>query len=265
MNEFVELFLQTVVAGVLTGCIYGLMCIGLAFIFGIMRVVNFAQGDLMMIGMYAAIYLAALVLPATALGAALPVAAALLVGPVLFVVGSGRKDCLAAWRSPVAEIVLIAAILLAWGALTFVFTNPYYRLVLTIVPIWATFAVAWNVFSGYSGQLSVRPCRVLRPGRVHGGTRPAALQPHAAAWHPARLRHRCGGRGGDRVRYAPPESPSASGSTQTSVQLQADLDSWMTSYNEQRPHQGRWCYGKTPMQTFFDSKTIAREKTLSAA
>lgn len=39
----------------------------------------------------------------------------------------------------------------------------------------------------------------------------------------------------------------------------------MTSYNEQRPHQGRWCYGKTPMQTFFDSKTIAREKTLSAA
>jgi len=63
------------------------MCIGLAFIFGIMRVVNFAQGDLMMIGMYAAIYLAAFVLPATVLGAALPVAAALLVGPVLFVVG----------------------------------------------------------------------------------------------------------------------------------------------------------------------------------
>jgi len=57
-------------------------------------------------------------------------------------------------RSPAAEIVLIAAILLAWGALTFVFTNPYYRLVLTIVPIWATFAVAWNMFSGYSGQLS---------------------------------------------------------------------------------------------------------------
>ena len=57
-------------------------------------------------------------------------------------------------RSLAAEIVLIAAILLAWGALTFVFTNPYYRLVLTIVPIWATFAVAWNMFSGYSGQLS---------------------------------------------------------------------------------------------------------------
>jgi hypothetical protein len=31
--------------------------------------------------------------------------------------------------------------------------------------------------------------------------------------------------------------------------LQADLDSWVANYNENRPHQGRWCFGKTPMQT----------------
>jgi hypothetical protein len=49
------------------------------------------------------------------------------------------------------------------------------------------------------------------------------------------------------------------------AQLQADLDVWMASYNEQRPHQGRWCYGKTPMQTFIDSKPIARDKMLNAA
>ena len=42
--------------------------------------------------------------------------------------------------------------------------------------------------------------------------------------------------------------------------LQADLDAWMAEYNEVRTHQGRWCYGKTPMQTFLDSKAIAREK-----
>lgn len=42
--------------------------------------------------------------------------------------------------------------------------------------------------------------------------------------------------------------------------LQADLDAWMAEYNEARTHQGRWCYGKTPMQTFLDSKAIAREK-----
>lgn len=42
--------------------------------------------------------------------------------------------------------------------------------------------------------------------------------------------------------------------------LQADLDAWMAAYNEVRTHQGRWCFGKTPMQTFLDSRAMAREK-----
>src|SRR6267142_232007 len=51
----------------------------------------------------------------------------------------------------------------------------------------------------------------------------------------------------------------------TSIErLQADLDAWITGYNEQRPHQGRWCYGKTPMQTFLDTIPLAREKSLAA-
>ena len=37
------------------------------------------------------------------------------------------------------------------------------------------------------------------------------------------------------------------------AELQADLDDWVRSYNEERPHQGRWCFGKTPMQTFLDA------------
>ena len=45
-------------------------------------------------------------------------------------------------------------------------------------------------------------------------------------------------------------------------ELQADLDAWMDSYNTRRTHQGRWCYGKTPMQTFLDSLSIAKEKLL---
>src|SRR5262245_40280753 len=36
-------------------------------------------------------------------------------------------------------------------------------------------------------------------------------------------------------------------------ELQRDLDAWVRDYNEQRPHQGRWCYGKTPMQTFLNT------------
>jgi hypothetical protein len=42
--------------------------------------------------------------------------------------------------------------------------------------------------------------------------------------------------------------------------LQADLDEWVAHYNQARPHQGRWCFGKTPMQTFLDSAPLAREK-----
>ena len=46
--------------------------------------------------------------------------------------------------------------------------------------------------------------------------------------------------------------------------LQDDLDLWVKSYNEERPHQGRWCFGKTPAQTFLDAMPIAREKMIAA-
>ena len=39
-------------------------------------------------------------------------------------------------------------------------------------------------------------------------------------------------------------------------ELQDDLDEWIRSYNEERPHQGRWCFGKTPTQTFLDAIPI---------
>jgi transposase InsO family protein len=48
------------------------------------------------------------------------------------------------------------------------------------------------------------------------------------------------------------------------AELQADLDLWLKYYNEERTHQGRWCYGKTPMQTFLDSVPLAKEKMLAA-
>jgi transposase InsO family protein len=47
-------------------------------------------------------------------------------------------------------------------------------------------------------------------------------------------------------------------------ELQIDLDAWVASYNQHRPHQGRWCFGKTPWQTFVDSLPLAREKLTMA-
>jgi transposase InsO family protein len=48
------------------------------------------------------------------------------------------------------------------------------------------------------------------------------------------------------------------------AELQADLDAWIQSYNQERSHQGRWCFGKTPMQTFLDAVPLAQEKMIAA-
>jgi transposase InsO family protein len=45
-------------------------------------------------------------------------------------------------------------------------------------------------------------------------------------------------------------------------ELQQDVDEWLLVYNNQRPHSGRYCYGKTPMQTFVESKHLAEAKML---
>ena len=45
-------------------------------------------------------------------------------------------------------------------------------------------------------------------------------------------------------------------------ELQADLDQWMGEYNRERSHSGKYCYGKTPLQTFLDSKHLAQAKML---
>lgn len=46
--------------------------------------------------------------------------------------------------------------------------------------------------------------------------------------------------------------------------LQRDLDAWLAEYNEVRSHQGRWCHGKAPMQTFRDALPLAQQKVLQA-
>ena len=88
LQAFVENFLQALIAGILSGSIYGLMCVGLGLIFGIMRVINFAQGEFLMLGMYFTLYVATGLGLASSLGPyAGPFVAAILAGPALFVGG----------------------------------------------------------------------------------------------------------------------------------------------------------------------------------
>jgi transposase InsO family protein len=44
--------------------------------------------------------------------------------------------------------------------------------------------------------------------------------------------------------------------------LQNDLDDWMNFYNTERTHSGKYCYGKTPVQTFSDAIPLAKEKNI---
>ena len=46
-------------------------------------------------------------------------------------------------------------------------------------------------------------------------------------------------------------------------ELQKDIDQWLQFYNTQRTHSGRYCFGKTPMQTFRDSKELAKAKDVN--
>ena len=86
--QFLENFLQALIAGLLTGAIYGLLCVALSVIFGVMRVINFAHGDFMMLGMYVAFYAFGLLGLQSIFGATTaPYVAALLAGPVIFLAG----------------------------------------------------------------------------------------------------------------------------------------------------------------------------------
>ncbi len=84
----IEQIAQALAAGLTTGCLYGLTCVGLALIFGIMRVINFAQGDFIMVGMYLAVAITAPLAGIGLLGVAAPFVAAVLVAPVMFAAGA---------------------------------------------------------------------------------------------------------------------------------------------------------------------------------
>ena len=81
----VENILQALLTGIVVGGVYGLLCAGLGMIFGVMRVINFAQAEFLMLGMYASLFIFTLMGLGPALGPYLgPVVSALLAGVVLY-------------------------------------------------------------------------------------------------------------------------------------------------------------------------------------
>jgi len=111
--------MQAIVNGLLIGSVYGLVAIGLTMIFGVMEIVNFAQGALMMLGMYITYWLFHYLLLS-------PYLSVFVVGPALFFVGALLQRFLIdrILKAPVSAqllltlgvmIVMESGALMAWG------------------------------------------------------------------------------------------------------------------------------------------------------
>jgi hypothetical protein len=48
----------------------------------------------------------------------------------------------------------------------------------------------------------------------------------------------------------------------TLEELQEDVDEWLEQYNRERTHTGKYCFGRTPLQTFRETKHLAQAKML---
>jgi branched-chain amino acid transport system permease protein len=134
----VENILQSLYTGLVLGCVYGLMCVGLALIFSVMRVINFAQGEFLMLGMYAALFAFTQLGISALLGPYVgPIVAAVLGGAIVFGVGIVVYEGLLRWITglqvagtegeghyPQLTLTLGLSLLLSNGGLIVFGSNP---------------------------------------------------------------------------------------------------------------------------------------------
>jgi len=203
----IENILQSLAAGVLLGAIFGLMCVGLALIFGVMRVINFAQGDFMMIGMYVAYYFflgfGVHALFGNVFG---PYVAAILAAPVLFAFGyvlhqmlisrvSGTRTAQLEGEGHYAQLILtlgVALILqnggqIVFGSVLHTLQTPLSSSAWTIGPLWGDWIEIFiNKARGISALISIVTIVLLAlligRTRIGKALRAAADNPDAATY-----------------------------------------------------------------------------------
>jgi branched-chain amino acid transport system permease protein len=202
-----ESFLQALTAGILAGAIYGLMCVGLALIFGTMRVINFAQGDFMMLGMYAAYYIFVAFGVQAAFGSTLgPFLSVALAAPFLFAFGyvihriliskvTGARTAGLEGEGHYAQLILtlgIALILqnggqILFGSILVSIRTPLSSSAWEIGPLWGDFvSVFVNKSRGISALISVATivalAALINRTRLGKSLRAAADNPEAATF-----------------------------------------------------------------------------------
>jgi len=124
MNYFIE----DAINGILMGSIYGLTALGLTIIFGVLKVVNFAHGSLLMLGMYVAFW-------TVSLTGIHPYAALIFVVPVMYFFGYYLQDIVIKpifkaekdVREPLTVIIVTTGVWYVLDNLTLLLFGPQYR------------------------------------------------------------------------------------------------------------------------------------------
>lgn len=120
--------LEDTINGILMGSIYGLTALGLTLIFGVLKVINFAHGSLLMVGMYAAYW-------AVTLSGVHPYLTLILVIPVMYFFGYYLQDIVIKpifkaekeVREPITVIIVTTGVWYVLDNLTLLIFGPQYR------------------------------------------------------------------------------------------------------------------------------------------
>lgn len=171
--------LEDTINGILMGSIYGLTALGLTLIFGVLKVINFAHGSLLMVGMYVAYW-------AVTLSGAHPYLTLILVIPVMYLFGYYLQDIVIKpifkaereVREPITVIIVTTGVWYVLDNLTLLIFGPHYRtiqenplrgkmlefggMLISVPKLWGFFAAVLTAAAVYVFLQKTRMGRAIR-------------------------------------------------------------------------------------------------------